>query len=68
MRKGAYYAQQKNVIISMINVESATICQLGFQRILKSRQKFEETLLNLSLIWQFKIRKLNIKTEHCTFS
>ena len=64
VKRGAYYAHQENVLITMINDDNVTIRELGFRRILKARQEFEETSRNSSIIRQFEVPEINIKAEH----
>ena len=66
VKKGAYYAYQKNVLIAMINDNNVTIRDLGFRRILKARQESEETSRHPSIIRQFKVSVINIKAENYT--
>ena len=64
VKRGAYYAHQENVLITMINDDNVTIRELGFRRILKARREFEETSRNSSIIRQFEVPEINIKAEH----
>ena len=64
VKRGAYYANQENVLIAVINNDNMTIFELGFRRILKARQESEETPRNSSIIWQFDVPEINIKAEH----
>ena len=50
----------------MINDNNVTIRELGFWRILKARQKCEETSRHPSIIRQFKVPEINIKAENYT--
>ena len=64
VKKGAYYAHQENVLIAMINDSNVTLRELGFQRILKARQKSKKTSRHPSIIRQFRVVEINIKAEN----
>ena len=52
-QKNAYFAHPENLLLAMIYDESAIIRELGLRRILKARERAEETIPRT-----FKLRKL----------
>lgn len=57
IQRNAYFAHPENILLTMITDPSPTTRELGFRRLVKAKQKTEESLR------QFKVPKLNFDAK-----